>query len=198
MRSASAGFSAAATSGPLSIPISGMSGISATACRSRPISPRCRRARPADLAGDARTSNPSDGDADARGAGAAVGRPRSLRAPRRSAVVKRIHCLVNPVGIGPVPGVAILSRASPLGASSPSKAYGRTLLCGSPSHSYNDCVQQISAGGDLVSSLPIRWHHGSGLLPRNRAAPPTLALSAQLTKPGCSTRQHASPIAVMV
>ena len=37
-----------------------------------------------------------------------MGRPRSLRAARRSAVVKRIRCLVNPVGIGPVPGVADL------------------------------------------------------------------------------------------
>jgi hypothetical protein len=62
----------------------------------------------ADRACDARSSNPRDGDADGRGAGASVGRPRSLRAARRSAVVKRIRCLVNPVGIGPVPSVADL------------------------------------------------------------------------------------------
>ena len=38
-------ISAAATSGPSSTPTYGMWGISATACRSRPISTRCRRVR---------------------------------------------------------------------------------------------------------------------------------------------------------
>jgi hypothetical protein len=93
--------------------------------------------------------------------GATLGRPRSLRAARRSAVVKRIRCLINPVGIGRVAGLAHLVARIAAGASSPSKASGRTLLCRSPSHSYNDCVQQIPASGDLV--YPSRYAGITGL-----------------------------------